>query len=557
MMHTIYYDLQNIKGQQREIKEKISAAAKILRDGGLAGLPTETVYGLGANGLDENAVLRIFEAKGRPQDNPLILHVAGAQWLPRYCEDVPPLAYVLARKFWPGPLTMILKRRKDVVPDIITAGLDTVAVRCPNHPVTLSIIREAGVPIAAPSANLSGRPSCTTAQDVLEDMGGKLQCIVDGGPCAVGVESTILDLTCDPPRLLRPGGLALEVLEQLIGPIAVDTAVTGEMTENEQPRAPGMKYRHYAPKAPLIAVTGASDASAKVILQRAGADAGVICFDEYVHLFKGREVQSLGPSTDKQTQAQRLFDALRAFDTTQVKEIYAQCPDNQGLGLAIANRLKKAAAFHVIEADNYQIVLGITGGTGAGKTSVLDVIQEFGGTIIDCDAVYHEMLVSNADLRNAINAVFPGVFDADGKLDRQKLGQEVFSKKDRLDRLNDIVIQFLQPEIERRIAPSEGLYAIDAINLLESGLYRLCDRTVAVTAPTELRVRRIMARDGISEQYARLRISAQKSDEYYRSKCDYEINNAADTPEAFREEARLFIKRLLERIKEEKARGQE
>ena len=246
-MQTRYFDLRDTKGQQKEIEDKIGAAAKILRDGGLVGIPTETVYGLGANALDGTAVKRIFEAKGRPQDNPLIIHVTGAQWLPRYCADVPPLAYVLARKFWPGPLTMILKRRP-IIPDETTAGLDTVAVRCPNHPVTLAIIREAGIPIAAPSANLSGRPSCTTAQDVLEDMDGRISGVVDGGPCAVGVESTILDLTCDPPRLLRPGGLPLEDLERLIGKIDVDKAVNGALAEGEKPKAPGMKYRHYAPK---------------------------------------------------------------------------------------------------------------------------------------------------------------------------------------------------------------------------------------------------------------------------------------------------------------------
>ena len=262
-MQTIYYDLRDTKGQQKEIEDKISAAAKILREGGLVGIPTETVYGLAANGLDEKAVKRIFEAKGRPQDNPLILTIPGQQWLPRYCKDIPPLAYVLARKFWPGPLTMILKCRTDVVPSIITAGLDTVAMRCPNHPVTLAIIREAGIPVAAPSANTSGRPSCTTAQDVLEDMDGKIEGVVDGGPCTVGVESTILDLTCDPPRLLRPGGLPLEALEQLIGPISVDKAVVSPLQEGEQPKAPGMKYRHYAPKAPVTVFTGAPEASAR------------------------------------------------------------------------------------------------------------------------------------------------------------------------------------------------------------------------------------------------------------------------------------------------------
>ena len=242
-MHTLYFDLRDTKGQQKTIEDNISAAARLLRDGALVAIPTETVYGLGANGLDEAAVRRIFQAKGRPQDNPLILHLTGPQWLPRYCREIPPMAYVLARKFWPGPLTLILKR-SGLVPDVTTAGLDTVAVRCPNHLVTLAILREAGVPVAAPSANLSGRPSCTSAQDVLEDMDGRIEGVVDGGPCVVGVESTILDLTCEPPRLLRPGGLPVEELERLIGPIAVDRAVIGTLAEGEKPKAPGMKYRH-------------------------------------------------------------------------------------------------------------------------------------------------------------------------------------------------------------------------------------------------------------------------------------------------------------------------
>ena len=555
-MQTIYYDLRDTKGQQKEIEDKISAAAKILREGGLVGIPTETVYGLAANGLDEKAVKRIFEAKGRPQDNPLILTIPGQQWLPRYCKDIPPLAYVLARKFWPGPLTMILKCRTDVVPSVITAGLDTVAMRCPNHPVTLAIIREAGIPVAAPSANTSGRPSCTTAQDVLEDMDGKIEGVVDGGPCTVGVESTILDLTCEPPRLLRPGGLPLEALEQLIGPIAVDKAVVSPLQAGEQPKAPGMKYRHYAPKAPVTVFTGAPEASAREISRRAGPTTGIICFDEFAHLFPTQEVHTLGPSNDKLAQAQRVFDALRTFDNSDVTEILAQCPDSRGLGLAVGNRLKKAAGFHVVESDSQRIVLGLTGGTGAGKTSALNAIRELGGEIIDCDAVYHEMLDNDQELRNTINAAFPGVFGADGKLNRQKLGQEVFAKKERLDKLNAIVFRFLIPELERRLdSAPDGLYAIDAINLIESGLDRLCDRTIAVTAPTELRVRRIMARDNISEQYARLRISAQKPDEFYRSKCDLELNNGAETAETFQREAKLFFERLVESLREEKRHG--
>ena len=442
-MQTRYFDLRDTKGQQKEIEDKIGAAAKILRDGGLVGIPTETVYGLGANALDGTAVKRIFEAKGRPQDNPLIIHVTGAQWLPRYCADVPPLAYVLARKFWPGPLTMILKRRP-IIPDETTAGLDTVAVRCPNHPVTLAIIREAGIPIAAPSANLSGRPSCTTAQDVLEDMDGRISGVVDGGPCAVGVESTILDLTCDPPRLLRPGGLPLEDLERLIGKIDVDKAVNGALAEGEKPKAPGMKYRHYAPKAPVTVITGAPEKSAQEILRRVGPTSGVICFEEFADLFREQEVHTLGPVGDKLVQAQRVFDALRTFDTSDVTEIFAQCPDNRGLGLAIGNRLKKAAGFHVVEADSERVVLGLTGGTGAGKSSALRAIRSLGGEVIDCDALYHEMLETCAPLRDEIGVSFPGAFDAAGQLDRRKLGQEVFSHKDR--RANEMKISTSEDE---------------------------------------------------------------------------------------------------------------
>ena len=549
-MHTRYFDLRDTKGQQKIIEDQITAAADILRQGGLVAIPTETVYGLGANALDEAAVHKIFEAKGRPQDNPLIIHVPGPQWLPRYCEDVPPLAYTLARKFWPGPLTMILKRKK-VVPDATTAGLDTVGVRCPDHQVTLAIIREAGVPIAAPSANTSGRPSCTCAADCLEDMEGKIDAVVDGGPCQVGVESTIVDLTCDPPRLLRPGGMPLEALEEVVGPLTVDKAVTEPLKDGEQPKAPGMKYRHYAPKAPVTVVTGPAEASARTIEQLAKPGDGVICFDEFAGRFDQQTVEYLGPSRDKRIQAQRVFDALRAFDSKDVQQIYAQCPDSQGLGLAIGNRLKKAAGFKTIAADQKKVVIGITGGTGSGKTSALNAIRDLGGVVIDCDAVYHEMLDQDAELRHAIEVKFHGVFNSDGSLNRKKLGELVFENKERMAQLNEVIYQFLVPEVQRR-AREGNLTAIDAINLIESGVGELCDRTVAVTAPAELRVRRIMARDGIDERYARMRISAQKSDEFYRSKCDCELSNTADTPEAFRETARVFFERLIGELREEK-----
>ena len=347
-------------------------------------------------------------------------------------------------------------------------------------------------------------------------------------------------------------------LERLIGKIDVDKAVNGALAEGEKPKAPGMKYRHYAPKAPVTVITGAPEKSAQEILRRVGPTSGVICFEEFADLFREQEVHTLGPVGDKLVQAQRVFDALRTFDTSDVTEIFAQCPDNRGLGLAIGNRLKKAAGFHVVEADSERVVLGLTGGTGAGKSSALRAIRSLGGEVIDCDALYHEMLETCAPLRDEIGVSFPGAFDAAGQLDRRKLGQEVFSHKDRLEQLNGIVARHLVPEVRRRLAASESkIFAIDAINLLEGGLDQLCDRTIAVTAPLELRVRRIMARDNITEQYARLRISAQQPDEYYRGKCDCELNNAADTAAAFEMEAREFFQRLIDTIKEEKAHGKQ
>lgn len=520
-------------------------AAAILRRGGLLGIPTETVYGLGADALNEDAVSRIFLAKGRPQDNPLIIHVPDASWLERYCRSVPPAAYQLAERFWPGPLTMILPRR-DIVPLQTTGGLETVGVRCPNHPVTLAIIEAAGVPIAAPSGNTSGRPSPTTAAHMIEDMDGRIDGIVDGGPCTVGVESTIIDLTVTPPRLLRPGGLPLESLRQVLGEVAVDKAVTGLLAAGERPRAPGMKYRHYAPHAPVTVVTGEPERSARRIQGLLSDTAGVICFDEYAPLFPGHIIHKLGPAADKSAQARHVFDALRTFDGTDVTEIFAQCPDDGGLGLAVANRLKKAAGFHLIDADR-PLIVGLTGGTGAGKTSALAALEDLGGTVLDCDAVYHQMLRTDPALREAITAAFGPVFCPDGSLDRQKLGTLVFSDHAALDRLNAIVYEYLPPELLRR-AQGHTLVGLDAISLMESGLGRLCACTVAVLAPAEDRVRRIMARDGISEDYARLRISAQQPDVFYRERCSHILENNCATPAQFRDQARIFFRSMLREI---------
>ena len=325
----------------------LQQAGALLAAGEVVGMPTETVYGLAANALDGAAAAKIFHAKGRPQDNPLIVHIADVAELAPLVRAVPPAALQLAERFWPGPLTMILPRAASI-PDEVSAGLDTVGIRLPAHPVARALIRAAGVPLAAPSANLSGRPSPTTARHVLDDLSGKIPAVVEGGPCSVGVESTVVSLTGELPRLLRPGGISLEQLEAVLGKVEVDRALLEQLGEDVQVSSPGMKYAHYAPKAPVTVVCGEPERTAAYIARHAGLDAGVICFSEHAYQFTLHEKRIIGAADDVQTQARLLFDALRSFDSTAVPEIWAQCPSEDGLGLAVANRLKKAAGFRVV-----------------------------------------------------------------------------------------------------------------------------------------------------------------------------------------------------------------
>ena len=336
---------------QADAPETLSRAARIIQQGGLLGIPTETVYGLGANGLDPDAVLKIFQAKGRPQDNPLILHVSGPDQVEDFCHDVPQAAWVLMERFWPGPLTIILPARP-VVPRRTTAGLDTVGIRCPDNALTRAIIQAAGVPIAAPSANTSGKPSPTTAQHVLHDNDGKIDAIVDGGPCRVGGESTIVDLTGPRPRLLRPGGIGPELLREVLGVLDVDKAVVGEVAQDAVVRAPGMKYTHYTPAGDVIIVTGSAQGAAHYIRSRLGPQDRVLCFQEELNLYPQGSALAYGSASAPETLAQGLFAALRELDRSDIKTIYARCPVGGGVTYAVANRLKKAAGFHMVEGDD-------------------------------------------------------------------------------------------------------------------------------------------------------------------------------------------------------------
>ncbi len=325
-------------------------AADLIRRGELVAIPTETVYGLGADGLNEEAVAKIFQAKGRPQDNPLILHVAQAEDMEKYCHSIPQAAYQLAKAFWPGPLTMVLPAR-DIVPKRTTAGLSTVAVRCPDSDVTREIIRLSGVPIAAPSANISGKPSTTTAGHVLHDHDGRIAAVVDGGPCRVGVESTIVDLTEERPRLLRPGGVTPEELLALLGDLVVDKAVTAQIDKDAVVKAPGMKYRHYAPSEPVVIVSGSREKAAAYIHGHFTPGDRVLCFEEELPLYEGLNPLPYGREADVATLSAGLFAALRELDDPSIHQVYARCPVGGGIAYAVQNRLKKAAAFHIVDAE--------------------------------------------------------------------------------------------------------------------------------------------------------------------------------------------------------------
>lgn len=379
-----------------KITSRIDLAASFIKTGGLVAVPTETVYGLAGNGLDEEAVRKIYEAKGRPAIKPLSLMVCGKEDFQKYCSSVPNAAYYLAERYWPGPLTIVLSAVSSI-PEITLAGGTTVGLRCPDHPLTMELLNLVGVPLAAPSANISGQPSPKNASQVFEYFDGKIDAVIDGGECSVGTESTIVDLSDTPFRVLREGAIPTEEIENA------------------------------------------------------------------------------------------LCDSLK--------------------------------------------LIGITGGTGAGKTTALKVLENMGALILDCDEIYHHLTVSCADMRNEIIARFGNVYDNE-VLNRKKLGQIVFNDANSLQDLNAITHKYVSLELNRRIkefALSGGnVAAIDAIELLSIPLAEKTICNVAVTAPYEARVARLMRREGISEEYAKSRIAAQKSDAYFESHCDYVLRNDSD-----------------------------
>lgn len=343
-------------------EESIDTAARLLKKGEVVAIPTETVYGLAANALSDTAVRKIFAAKGRPQDNPLISHIASLDMLEMVASDIPDSAFQLAAAFWPGPLTLVLPRGGRVS-DAVCAGLSTAAVRMPSHTVARAIIARSGVPLAAPSANLSGSPSPTTARDVLADMQEKISLIVDGGACAVGVESTVVSLVGQEPVLLRPGFITAEQLEAVLGKkLTLSSAITSALADGETAASPGMKYKHYAPKASIILVQGSADAYCDYVRNQwqeacSKAESESLSSGLYALCFAGEESSlpcpcvSYGARNDSAAQAHQIFSALRELDARGAVTAYAHCPEKSGVGLAVYNRMLRAAAFRVVELE--------------------------------------------------------------------------------------------------------------------------------------------------------------------------------------------------------------
>ena len=331
----------------------IEEAGKVIRNGGTVAFPTETVYGLGANALDDEAVRKIFIAKGRPQDNPLIIHVSTKE-ISELVKDVPEVAQKIIDKFWPGPLTVILEK-KDIIPNVTSANLNTIGIRMPNSEIALKLIELAERPIAAPSANISGRPSPTEVERCVEDLNGRVDYIIGGESSNIGVESTIIDCTVNPPLVLRPGGITLEMLKEINPEIELDKALKSKPNDDFKPKAPGMKYKHYAPNAHLKIIKGKNEKTIEIINEivenyiEKGNDVAILTTNENLNKFNNGKVISLGSENDLKEIAKNLFEALRKCDDLRVQYILCQGFEENGVGLAIMNRLNKAAGYDILE----------------------------------------------------------------------------------------------------------------------------------------------------------------------------------------------------------------
>ena len=496
-------------------EKDIQIAGKILAGGGLVAFPTETVYGLGADALNDEAVKNIYAAKGRPSDNPLIVHIAEKDDIKPLVKEVTPKAKALMDAFFPGPLTIILPK-SDKIGKTVSGGLDTVAVRMPINETAHALIKASGCPIAAPSANTSGLPSPTRAKYVIDDMMGKIDAIIDGGDCEYGVESTVITLATEVPTLLRPGAITKEMLESVIGEVYVAPAVLEGMKDNEVAASPGMKYKHYAPKAKVVIVKGDKEKYEKFVNSRKNAYA--LCFDgDNIAIPK----VTYGRENDDLSQARELFDALRHLDELGAKKVYSHIPHKDGVGMAVYNRLIRAAAFCVIDLDK-PFTIGLTGPTGAGKGYVGEELKKRGFKIIDCDYYVRKAEEKGSPVLEELAAEFGDDILTDGELNRRLLAQRAFESKEKTDALNRIV----HPKvIELCRQQADGLCVLDAPQLFEANAQDDCYKVITVVAPDEMRLERILKRDNLTARQAFIRMNAQFDNDYYIKRSDYVIYN--------------------------------
>ena len=509
--------------------EAIAKAADLLRRGELVALPTETVYGIAADARNGAAVAKIFVAKGRPQDNPLIVHVTGPEMLPGLVSEVPERAQLLMAAFCPGPLTIIMPRGPEVAAECC-AGLDTVGIRMPSHPVARAVIAQSGCAFAAPSANLSGKPSPTNAQDVFTDMDGRLPLILDGGECDVGVESTVISVVGEKPTLFRPGHITLEDLERALGEeVEVSKAILEKLPEGAVVRSPGMKYKHYAPKADVTLLDGTFEQFKAYVDAHADQNPSCLCFTGEAEKL-GWPCVEYGREGDGADQAKHIFRSLRALDEQGDGVVYARCPEK---GRPVHGGVQPPDPCGSVPGDPAMITLGITGRSGCGKSTVTAVFAAHGVPLVDADQISREILLPGSPLLPVLAQRFGAdILYADGSLNRRLLADRAFAAPEGKAALDSLVL----PEIIRRVcrlkqaAREAGapLFVIDGAVIVGTDAEKECDHLCVVTAPFATSVARIAARDGIAPEMAARRLNAQTPEEVLLARADLVLRNDAD-----------------------------
>lgn len=487
----------------------LEAVCEFLKNGCVVALPTETVYGLAADALNKNAVEKIFEAKNRPCDNPLIIHIAEQEDLERLVTEIPEAAQKCIDAFWPGPFTVILNK-KDVVPSVTSGGLSTVAVRMPSNKIIAEIISKSGLYLAAPSANLSGKPSPTKAEHVIEDMSGKISAILDGGDCSVGLESTVVSFVGPHPRLLRPGYVTAEQIKAICPDLIIDEGVT-KSVDTKAALSPGMKYKHYAPKCNLTLIDAESDSFCEFANT---LNIPAVCFEEDTEKLTVPYI-SLGERPE-----QNLFSALRQLDEKGYKTAVIHSPKREGVGLALYNRMVRSCGFKEISLP---FIMGLTGPSGVGKTTLTETAKEVGFYTIDCDKVAHKVVPT---LKQELTSAFgEDIFDGEN-LNRKALAKKAFSSKENTEKLNAITLTPIVLKIKEMIAASgKPLVLLDGATIIESGIDKECDFIISLYANEAARTERFKKRDNLSEADAAIRANAAKPIEFYKQNSDIILMN--------------------------------